>query len=194
LKRILISWIGNHDLLATRGDQLGPILSAIRYAQGQDKPYSALHFLYNYPEENVSPYRDLISELSSDDVAVSYQFISLSSPTNYAEIFPAAENALVELEQLYPEHQRTIHLSPGTPAMTAVWILLVKTRFPSICIDSWFERDTGVQHVNQVELPFEIDARFLSKPLLVQTSGWKLFTVAVLRSMVPFRKLLLRVA
>ena len=139
MDRILISWIGSHDLAAVTGDQPGPIAAALQHAQDQGRPYSALHFLYNYPEEKVSLYRDWISELSSEDMTVSYQSISLSSPSNYAEIFPAAESALVKLEQLYPEHQRTIHLSPGTPAMTAVWILLVKTRFPSICIDSWFE-------------------------------------------------------
>ncbi len=51
---------------------------------------------------------------------------------------------------------RTFHLSPGTPAMAAVWIILAKTRFPAELIES------SKQHgVRTVSVPFDISADFL---------------------------------
>jgi len=50
----------------------------------------------------------------------------------------------------------TFHLSPGTPAMAAVWIILSKTRFPATLIES--SKDHGVRTVS---IPFDISAEFL---------------------------------
>ncbi|HEX4166243.1 MAG TPA: sigma-54 factor interaction domain-containing protein [Bryobacteraceae bacterium] len=50
----------------------------------------------------------------------------------------------------------TFHLSPGTPAMAAVWILLSKTGFKAELIES------SKQHgVAAVSIPFDISAEFL---------------------------------
>ncbi len=165
MERILITWIGSHDLAAVEGVSPGPIYAAIQEASSAGRPFKAFHFLYNYAEEEVRPYREWLSEKLPPDAQVSYSPISLSSPSAYQEIYPAAERILVSVDQNFPNFQRTVHLSPGTPAMTAVWILLVKTRFPSVCIESWYERGTGRQHVNSVELPFEIDARFTNEAI-----------------------------
>src|SRR5262249_31605354 len=48
------------------------------------------------------------------------------------------------------------HLSPGTPAMAAVWIILGKTRFPAELIES--SREHGVRTAS---VPFDISADFL---------------------------------
>jgi transcriptional regulator with PAS, ATPase and Fis domain len=50
----------------------------------------------------------------------------------------------------------TFHLSPGTPAMAAVWILIAKTSFPAELIES--SREHGVRTAN---VPFEIAADFI---------------------------------
>lgn len=160
MQNILISWIGKHDLMAVDGGNPGPVYAAVDAAQRSGHPFSALYFLYNYSDEEVKPYMNWLASKLASRVSVSYMAVALSSPTSYREIFPVASDLLVELDELYPAAQRTIHLSPGTPAMTAVWILLVKTRFPSACIESWQDRD-GTQHVSEVELPFDIDARFI---------------------------------
>lgn len=48
------------------------------------------------------------------------------------------------------------HLSPGTPAMAAVWILLAKTIYPAELIQS--SREQGVQLAH---IPFDIAAEFI---------------------------------
>ena len=48
------------------------------------------------------------------------------------------------------------HLSPGTPAMAAVWVLLSKTRFPAELIQ--LSRYYGV---HTVSVPFDISADYL---------------------------------
>lgn len=163
MDRVLISWLGSHDLAAVNGESLGPVFAAIQDAENSGHPYKAFHFLYNYSEEEVRPYREWLSAQLPPDSTVSYSAVPLSSPSAYKEIYPAVEKILLSLDERFPELQRTVHLSPGTPAMTAVWILLVKTRFPSVCIDSWYDKKADQQHVNTVELPFDIDASFTTE-------------------------------
>lgn len=55
---MLISWIGSHDLAAVDGDSPGPVFAAIQSADANGRPYEAYHFLYNYSEEDVRPYRE----------------------------------------------------------------------------------------------------------------------------------------
>ena len=160
MERLLISWIGKNDLNAVAGEQEGPILAAILAAHHLGTPYTSVHLLYNYPDHEVSLFIDWLSSKLPIKCALSFKAVKLTSPTSYPEIYVAAEELLNQLSQQHPTAQRTVHLSPGTPAMTAVWILLVKTKFPSVCIESWFEKNSKKQHVNEVSLPFDIDAQF----------------------------------
>jgi DNA-binding NtrC family response regulator len=50
----------------------------------------------------------------------------------------------------------TLHLSPGTPAMAAVWIILAKTRFPAELLQS-----SKAKGVEIASVPFDIAAEFL---------------------------------
>ena len=50
----------------------------------------------------------------------------------------------------------TIHLSPGTPAMQAVWIILARTRTTARLTQS--SREAGVQ---DADIPFDIAAEFI---------------------------------
>jgi len=59
------------------------------------------------------------------------------------------------------------HLSPGTPAMAAVWIILAKTRFPAELIES--SQKYGVKTAS---VPFDIAADFI--PDLLNTSDRRL--------------------
>jgi sigma54-dependent transcription regulator len=56
--------------------------------------------------------------------------IDLSSPINYAEIYAKVSEELKQARLPREDVELTFHLSPGTPAMAAIWILLAKTRFP----------------------------------------------------------------
>jgi transcriptional regulator with PAS, ATPase and Fis domain len=81
----------------------------------------------------------------------------LSSPTNYGEIYSAAVKVVSQLLQEHgTDTEITFHLSPGTPAMAAVWIILSKTRFPAALIES-----SAAHGVRPVSIPFDISAEFI---------------------------------
>ena len=50
----------------------------------------------------------------------------------------------------------TYHLSPGTPAMAAVWIIIAKTRYPATLIESSIKGGVKVASV-----PFDLSAEFI---------------------------------
>jgi transcriptional regulator with PAS, ATPase and Fis domain len=59
--------------------------------------------------------------------------VSLKNPTDHAAIFTVVDQALAPLDPAWRKRRAdvTFHLSPGTPAMAAIWILLGKTRYPA---------------------------------------------------------------
>ena len=82
---------------------------------------------------------------------------SLTGPTEFGEIYTAAVRACeTVLAGGAADASLTFHLSPGTPAMAAVWIILAKTRFPAELIES--SRQHGVRTAS---VPFDISADFL---------------------------------
>ncbi len=154
MKRILVSWIGRNDLnaLLNGPDEMsafGPIASTLE-AESFDHAYLP----YNYPMAEVSPYLDWLS--SRVPTAIQSNYHKLSSPIHFGEIHAAAEEILNQILRDHPDHQLNILLSPGTPAMQAVWILLGKTRYPALFYQSSVE-----QGVQQIEIPFDIAAEFL---------------------------------
>lgn len=145
-QNILISWIGANDLDAINSNKDGPIFSTVHHLNSQQ-----VHLLYNYPDESVNNYVKWLQSLTSAKI---YTYKSqLSSPVHFGEIYLAATNVLDQLakQNIYPD----ILLSPGTPAMQAIWILLGKTKYPSRFIQATLEQ--GVQFV---DIPFEIAAEF----------------------------------
>jgi transcriptional regulator with PAS, ATPase and Fis domain len=84
---------------------------------------------------------------------------NLDNPTSYAEIYPQVLDLLTTIRstQGLESNQLNILLSPGTPTMQAVWVLLAKTRFPAVC---W----SGYQgQYSTVELPFNIELEFIEQ-------------------------------
>src|SRR5262249_13806531 len=80
-----------------------------------------------------------------------------SGPTNFGEIYEAAVRACLRALADKPQTTTlTFHLSPGTPAMAAVWILLGKTRFPAELLES-----SPKHGVKTASVPFEISADFI---------------------------------
>jgi transcriptional regulator with PAS, ATPase and Fis domain len=73
-----------------------------------------------------------------------------------------------------PGYQFVFHLSPGTPAMAAVWILLGKTSYPAQLIQS--SKEAGVE---AADVPFDIAADFL--PDLLRTAEARRLALAEAR-------------
>lgn len=153
MRRVLIAWIGRTDLRAPLESVkvgLGPIAQAL-LARDFDQAF----LLSDYPEKEVKPYMKWLSERSKVHIDLLPE--KLSGPMNFREIYEAAVRACVHvLEPKERETALTFHLSPGTPAMAAVWILLGKTRFPAELIQS--SQEHGVQTAS---IPFDISADFI---------------------------------
>lgn len=164
MENILVAWIGHNDLKAVmESDEIGigPIAQALAFHD-----FSHVYLLNNYPENKTTPYIGWLKQRTPS--VISIHNVILTSPTNFGEIYSAAVILIKEiLERHSPTPPLTFHLSPGTPAMAAVWILLAKSRYPAELIES--SREKGVQ---SVFIPFDISADFI--PSLLQKSDERL--------------------
>lgn len=168
MKRILLAWLGNTDLNASAGNEkagLGPIGLAIT-----SRKFDQLVLLSNHPKAATTAYEKWIYGLRKVPAKIHYE--NLSRPNNYEEIYRAAVR-VIEDTTSSEKIELTFHLSPGTPAMTAIWIILANTRFPANLIE------TSIQEgIRDTKIPFEIAAEFIpdlfresDKAILAKTSA-----------------------
>jgi len=152
MDKILFAWIGKTDLNAANNkgkDGLGPIAQAVSV-----RSFSRIFLLCNYPKKDAAPYLDWIKSRTNSKVSITH--VSLSSPTNHGEIYEAAEKAVRSVKQKNSKANLTFHLSPGTPSMAAIWIIIGKTKFPAELIEASKERG-----VLTASIPFDISADFI---------------------------------
>jgi len=148
LEQVLISWIGQRDLDAAPSDGDGPVLATIRQLSPQ-----RTYLLYNYAQARVAPYLDWLRAKVEGEINARHA--ELRSPVDYVDIHRVAEALLREVWRDHPDAARSILISPGTPAMQSIWILLGKTRFQAELVQASPE-----QGVQPVHLPFAISAEF----------------------------------
>jgi DNA-binding NtrC family response regulator len=157
MRRVLVSWIGRTDLRAPTEPEevgVGPIAQALAA-----RTFNEAFLVTDYPEAKVKPFVQWLRGRCETKLEVVSE--SLSGPTNFAEIYEAAVRACTKaLDEKREQTALTFHLSPGTPAMAAVWILLAKTRFGAELIES--SRDHGVKTTS---VPFDISADFIPELL-----------------------------
>jgi DNA-binding NtrC family response regulator len=161
-QRVLTCWVGGNDLKAPGGGEVGPILSTLRSAS-----FDRVELLSSYPAERVEPYLAWLK--ASVSIGIELHYESLSSPVHFGEIYKAANKHLERLSS--PRTDLSILISPGTPAMQAIWILLGKTRYPATFYQSSLE-----QGVQTVEVPFEITAEYV--PAANTITGEKLLQLS----------------
>ena len=153
MKKVLVCWVGNTDLRAPAGEKkvgLGPIGQA-----AADTDYDEIAILSNYPEEIAAAYLSWLRPRTRGKIFVYNE--QLSGPTRFGEIYPAAVRAVLDVRSRNGEGcDLFFHLSPGTPAMAAVWIILAKTRFPATLLESSLQHGVAVASV-----PFDISAEFI---------------------------------
>jgi transcriptional regulator with GAF, ATPase, and Fis domain len=154
MKSVLISWLGRTDLRAvTESAQvgIGPIAQALRTGR-----FSRLDLLCDCAPVEADAYLDWLNPQT--EARIVPHRVTLPSPTDFDAIYRHARDVAAQaMAEAGGEAGRlTFHLSPGTPAMAAVWIILAKTRFPSELIES------SIQHgVRTVSVPFQISADFI---------------------------------
>ncbi|MBK1646718.1 AAA family ATPase [Thiocapsa imhoffii] len=150
---ILVSWVGQTDLDAAAGEVkagIGPIGQALT-----KRAYDLVVLLNNYPEAKCSHFLPWAKTLTEAEIQL--HRARLTSPTDFGEIYKAATSQVAAIMEAHGENaQLTFHLSPGTSAMAAVWIILAKTRFAAELIESSIE-----QGVRTVAIPFDLSADFI---------------------------------
>jgi DNA-binding NtrC family response regulator len=153
VRKILVAWVGNTDLRApTESGQVGvgPIAQAL-----EARPFDEAFLLSNYDEKAVAAYLKWLRGRTAARIEVVEE--KLTGPTQFGEIHEAAVRAVQRaLGDRAGDTSLTFHLSPGTPAMAAVWILLGKTRFPAELIES--SKDHGVRTAS---VPFDLSVDFI---------------------------------
>jgi transcriptional regulator with PAS, ATPase and Fis domain len=145
-QRWLVAWIGGTDHDAAEGrlkDDVGPIAAALLADSGYDRVY----LLTNYTHERSVAYCDwLAKRVGLDSDRIDLFDIDLRSPVEYDAIYAEVASNLAAARLPRDDIELTFHLSPGTPAMTVIWIVLARTRFPARLIQT--TRDRGVQEIN----------------------------------------------
>ncbi len=166
-KRLLASWIGHNDIrafaLSLPAEQRDKILTALpgpRPSENEVGPIKTLVEQERFDEirllSNYSPvWEEGFSAWLGSRTQVVH--VELNNPTDYTEIFGIANGELGELKSRadWPDTDLSIHLSPGSPAMAAIWLLLGKTRYPA----TFFQTYKGKAWVTMV--PFDLAVDFV---------------------------------
>jgi transcriptional regulator with PAS, ATPase and Fis domain len=150
MKSILYTWLGRTDLEALSQEKLkeSPIFSALSNIDAK-----SIVVLSNYPMNLTIAALENLKKSTDSEVLLIHQ--KLRSPIDHTEIYNAVRIALDESESKFGIHQRIFHLTPGTPAMSSIWLLLGKSIYPAQLVAT--SKEQGFQ---KVEIPFQISAEF----------------------------------
>jgi DNA-binding NtrC family response regulator len=167
----MVSWIGHADLsaMATElpparrekleralekrpiaGVKQGPIRTLV-----EQEPFDGIHLLCNYAPFLGKWYAEWLPG------KVRVHQVEIANPTDYPSIFRAADSVLREVTGAArpATGELCIHLSPGTPAMTAIWVLLGKSRYPA----TFYQTHDG--RAWQTDIPFDLAVDFVAELL-----------------------------
>jgi len=156
MRQLLVSWVGQHDLSAQERDELGAIGAV---ALGAALPFYELHLIVSNWEEQIPDYEKwLAGKLTeaSRKARVVFHVAALSSPINYEEIYSFIDPLLSKVCQ--PGNSVTINLTSGTPAMTAISLLLGQGVYNTKFVQA--SRESGLE---AVKLPFNISLAYIQQ-------------------------------
>ena len=166
-------WIGGTDHEAAEGKlgkDIGPIATAL---QNQSGRYDRVYLLTNYPHERSVAFCDwLAAKTGFDPNKIDLFDIELKSPVDYDAIYAEVSKNLKEARLPREDVDLTFHLSPGTPAMAVIWIILARTRFPAQLIQTTKEK--GV-----LDVRFFADVTDAFLPEFLRRSGDRIERLAV---------------
>jgi transcriptional regulator with PAS, ATPase and Fis domain len=111
----------------------------------------------------------------------------LSGPTNFEEIYKAASEVVDQEVNAENLDGLTFHLSPGTPAMAAVWIILSKAKYNAELVET--SREAGFRRVS---IPFDIAAEFIPTYLKITDKKLEIASQAHPEASVAFENIIHR--
>jgi DNA-binding NtrC family response regulator len=171
-RRILFSWIGYADFRALAAtlpsDQQAEVLRGLNPPTplvGQAGPLKSLldqehfdevHLLTSHPRQRNQLYARWIGGKAV------LHLVKVKDPTDYSEIFRIVDTELASVVPLprTPREELCVHLSPGTPTMTAIWVLLGKSKYHPA---TFYQTHEGRAWVTTV--PFDLVVDFVPQVL-----------------------------
>lgn len=182
-RRVLVSWIGHADLggmcqdlgpaertklselvqlpeRPTRGP--GPFKAALELGK-----FAEIHLLSNYAKPVGRAYARWLN------TPIKLHEVEALDPTDYGQVFAVADGVV---GRLFPSVAKSraelcFLLSPGTPTMAAIWVLLGKSRYPAT-----FLQVVG-RELRTAEIPFDLVDDFV--PALLRDADLNLQRMAV---------------
>ncbi len=155
-RRLLLTWLGKHDLDSEAEGALGPIGSILVES---DAPYDEVIILTNNWFDRISDYRVWLSKTLRNkrrSTKIIIDKVNIKSPIDYPSIYAIAEK---ELSQTSPDRDLvTLNLSSGTPAMAAVWVLIGKGIYNTKLVQT--SKENGL---SDVTLPVNIALESLKR-------------------------------
>jgi transcriptional regulator with GAF, ATPase, and Fis domain len=157
--KILFCWLGMTDLKAAKGEieGSGPIAQAVKSFD-----FSEVHLLSDLDAKVNKDYLTWLQALTTTTIEL--HSCSLANPMDFATIYEAVTTTLDAVKQKNTEQRRyCFHISPGTSAMAAIWIILAKTAYPAELLQS--SREEGIK---VIDIPFELAADYRSPLAMIE--------------------------
>ena len=160
-KKILLSWVGRTDLDAfqgKKGNEPGPIRTLLACLS-----FDEVHLLSNYDREESFEFTEALGD------SVKLHMVPKLDPTNYLSLFELVNKLLHTLTSKAANQgaELSIHLSSGTPAMTAISVLLGKSRYPARFFQTYSlaaQKFTKTPYREET-IPFDLAVDFVSEVL-----------------------------
>jgi DNA-binding NtrC family response regulator len=170
--RILCSWIGYADLRAMAAslpsdaqrevlkgvnpptptpDQSGPLKCLL-----DQERFDEVHLLTDH---GAAKNRYFMEWLGRDPIL---HAVKLANPTDYPEVFKVVDAELASVVNLPRSDgiELCVHLSPGTPTMTAIWLLLGKSKYHPT---KFFQTHGGKAW--ETDIPFDLAVDYVPQVL-----------------------------
>jgi DNA-binding NtrC family response regulator len=141
-KKVLVSWLAvNNDPFEfdrnsntykeVNGEQItGPTLTLL---EGQHSPFKGqikdVVIFHRKQAREERAMKDLQAELKKLKIRSEIRVWSGSDPTDHKAIFEFLRKELPIVRKTYSDSELVIHVSPGTPSMHTIWVLMAETGF-----------------------------------------------------------------
>jgi DNA-binding NtrC family response regulator len=127
-------------------EEIGPIKTLITNVE-----FDEVCLLSNYPADWTKRYLKWLGTPAES------RQVSPKNPTDYESIFVEVDSVLSSIRKRsnWANTELCIHLSPGSPAMTAIWVLLGKSRYPA----TFYQTYRGKAWTT--EIPFDLVVDFV---------------------------------
>ena len=194
MNRVLMTWLGGSDLSGSKlkpdaKNYGGPIFLAL---SKHDDFRKVIILAGRSPKDDddigdsdisgdkITEYLEWLQEeprvrnLERRGLKIEIEIVELSNPMDYQRIYSVTrEHIDSELKQ-YAEKNLVFYISPGTPAMSAAWVILAKTKCPEAKLIHSAEKDKeGNYLVQPAEINLEVLRERFSRDVVTGDLGFR---------------------